>query len=130
MALALLVCLPACGPAVTPVDAIIAIDGSSTVYPLTEAVAEDFQRTRPGARVIIGVAGTGGGGVPSVAGASVRGVAGFGGTGAVTSDGTVVLGVVVLGIVVVPCIVVPPHCFDGAAIDWPETIDWPEVYGA
>ncbi len=40
--------------------AVIKIDGSSTVYPITEAVAEEFQRAG-GSRVIIGVSGTGGG---------------------------------------------------------------------
>jgi phosphate transport system substrate-binding protein len=39
---------------------IIAIDGSSTVFPITEAVAEEFQKTSD-ARVTIGVSGTGGG---------------------------------------------------------------------
>jgi phosphate transport system substrate-binding protein len=39
---------------------IIAIDGSSTVYPITEAVAEEFRAKSP-ARVTIGVSGTGGG---------------------------------------------------------------------
>ena len=39
---------------------IIAIDGSSTVYPITEAVAEEFQ-AKNDARVTIGVSGTGGG---------------------------------------------------------------------
>ena len=39
----------------------IEIDGSSTVYPITEAVAEEFQRENPGARVAVGVSGTGGG---------------------------------------------------------------------
>jgi len=39
---------------------IIAIDGSSTVFPITEAVAEEFQKTHR-ARVTIGVSGTGGG---------------------------------------------------------------------
>lgn len=38
----------------------IAIDGSSTVFPLTEAVAEEFRKTSA-ARVTIGVSGTGGG---------------------------------------------------------------------
>jgi phosphate transport system substrate-binding protein len=38
----------------------IAIDGSSTVFPITEAVAEDFRPTGR-ARVTIGVSGTGGG---------------------------------------------------------------------
>lgn len=41
-------------------DAIIAIDGSSTVFPITEAVAEEFGRTSE-AKVTIGVSGTGGG---------------------------------------------------------------------
>jgi phosphate transport system substrate-binding protein len=40
--------------------AIIAIDGSSTVFPITEAVAEEF-RAQSSARVTIGVSGTGGG---------------------------------------------------------------------
>lgn len=40
----------------------IRIDGSSTVYPITEAVAEDFQKARQGAvRVTVGLSGTGGG---------------------------------------------------------------------
>jgi len=38
----------------------IAIDGSSTVFPITEAVAEEFQKTNK-VRVTIGVSGTGGG---------------------------------------------------------------------
>lgn len=38
----------------------IAIDGSSTVYPITEAVAEDFQK-KTGIKVTVGVSGTGGG---------------------------------------------------------------------
>ena len=40
----------------------IRIDGSSTVYPITEAVAEDFQIAKRGkARVTVGISGTGGG---------------------------------------------------------------------
>lgn len=39
---------------------IIAIDGSSTVFPITEAVAEEFQKAND-AKVTIGVSGTGGG---------------------------------------------------------------------
>src|SRR5665647_1055731 len=43
-------------------DAIIKIDGSSTVYPITEAVAEDFQIAKKGAvKVTVGISGTGGG---------------------------------------------------------------------
>ena len=38
----------------------IAIDGSSTVFPITEAVAEEFQATGQ-ARITVGVSGTGGG---------------------------------------------------------------------
>jgi phosphate transport system substrate-binding protein len=40
---------------------LIAIDGSSTVFPITEAVAEEFQRANPGVRVTVGTSGTGGG---------------------------------------------------------------------
>ena len=39
----------------------IEIDGSSTVYPITEAVAEEFQKLHPDTRVTVGVSGTGGG---------------------------------------------------------------------
>lgn len=39
----------------------IAIDGSSTVYPITEAAAEEFRVEQPGVRVTVGVSGTGGG---------------------------------------------------------------------
>ena len=41
---------------------IIKIDGSSTVYPVTEAVAEEFQKSTKGqVRVTVGISGTGGG---------------------------------------------------------------------
>jgi phosphate transport system substrate-binding protein len=40
----------------------IKIDGSSTVFPITEAVAEEFQKAQRGrVRVTVGVSGTGGG---------------------------------------------------------------------
>ena len=39
----------------------IRIDGSSTVAPLTEAVAEEFQSANPGVKVTVGTSGTGGG---------------------------------------------------------------------
>ncbi len=43
-------------------SAMIKVDGSSTVYPLTEAVAEEFQNANRGkVRVTVGIAGTGGG---------------------------------------------------------------------
>jgi phosphate transport system substrate-binding protein len=41
---------------------LIQIDGSSTVYPITEAMAEEFQATTGGKyRVTVGISGTGGG---------------------------------------------------------------------
>lgn len=40
---------------------VIAIDGSSTVFPIGEAVAEEFQHANPGSRVTVGTSGTGGG---------------------------------------------------------------------
>lgn len=41
---------------------VIKIDGSSTVYPISEAVAEEFQKTNGGAvKVTVGISGTGGG---------------------------------------------------------------------
>jgi phosphate transport system substrate-binding protein len=39
----------------------IRIDGSSTVAPLTEAIAEEFQAENSGVKVTVGTAGTGGG---------------------------------------------------------------------
>ncbi|MDQ0195389.1 phosphate transport system substrate-binding protein [Paenibacillus wynnii] len=39
----------------------IEIDGSSTVYPITEAVAEEFGKENKDVRVTVGVSGTGGG---------------------------------------------------------------------
>ncbi len=39
----------------------IKIDGSSTVYPVSEAVAEDFRDVQPDVRVTIGASGTGAG---------------------------------------------------------------------
>jgi phosphate transport system substrate-binding protein len=41
---------------------LVKIDGSSTVYPVTEAVAEEFQKAKKGAvNVTVGISGTGGG---------------------------------------------------------------------
>lgn len=37
------------------------VDGSSTVYPITEAIAEEFRIEQPDVRVTVGVSGTGGG---------------------------------------------------------------------
>ena len=41
--------------------AVIQLDGSSTVFPISEAVAEEFQKANPGTRVTVGISGTGGG---------------------------------------------------------------------
>jgi len=42
-------------------DSIIKVDGSSTVFPITEAVAEEFQKSQKATKVTVGVSGTGGG---------------------------------------------------------------------
>src|SRR5262245_3887273 len=42
-------------------SSLIVADGSSTVYPITEAVAEEFQKANPGVKATIGISGTGGG---------------------------------------------------------------------
>jgi phosphate transport system substrate-binding protein len=66
---ALLAVLPAiCGLFGAPVNSgsesttLIKVDGSSMVFPITEAVAEEFQKeTRGAVRVTVGISGTGGG---------------------------------------------------------------------
>jgi phosphate transport system substrate-binding protein len=43
-------------------QSLVKIDGSSTVFPITEAVAEEFQKAKKGSvRVTVGISGTGGG---------------------------------------------------------------------
>ncbi|HLA36072.1 MAG TPA: PstS family phosphate ABC transporter substrate-binding protein [Rhodocyclaceae bacterium] len=43
-------------------QSLVKVDGSSTVYPITEAVAEEFQKAKKNAvRVTVGISGTGGG---------------------------------------------------------------------
>jgi phosphate transport system substrate-binding protein len=63
--LAVMVLVAACGggsnPSGTPAAADIKVDGSSTVFVVSEAVAEDFQRANNSARVTVGQSGTGGG---------------------------------------------------------------------
>ena len=39
----------------------VSLDGSSTVFPISEAVAEEFNAVQPRVRVTVGVSGTGGG---------------------------------------------------------------------
>ena len=49
-------------PAGSQQPALVKIDGSSTVFPITEAVAEEFQKSSHGTvRVTVGISGTGGG---------------------------------------------------------------------
>lgn len=57
-----------CGPKNKPeekgeskLSGTVEIDGSSTVYPITEATAEEFRVENPDVKVTIGVSGTGGG---------------------------------------------------------------------
>jgi phosphate transport system substrate-binding protein len=63
--IAALLALAVAGTAVSSAgfaDTIVKIDGSSTVYPITEAVAEDFQKLKKNAiKVTVGISGTGGG---------------------------------------------------------------------
>src|SRR5687768_10402072 len=42
-------------------ESVIRVDGSSTVFPISEAVAEEFQRDHASTRVTVGLSGTGGG---------------------------------------------------------------------
>ncbi|MBG98749.1 MAG: phosphate ABC transporter substrate-binding protein [Solibacterales bacterium] len=54
----------ACGPQNVEnggLNGTVHADGSSTVFPITEAVAEEFQGEHPGVRVTVGISGTGGG---------------------------------------------------------------------
>jgi phosphate transport system substrate-binding protein len=69
--LALVATLAACGPSAqdartggtpsTSGPSLISLDGSSTVFPISEAVAEEFQKVETGSRVTVGISGTGGG---------------------------------------------------------------------
>ena len=63
LALALSVALlaSACTPGGTGLTGTVSIDGSSTVFPITEAMAEEFRLEEPRVRTTIGVSGTGGG---------------------------------------------------------------------
>ena len=45
----------------SPRASMVRVDGSSTVFPITEAVAEEFLKVSPRIRVVVGVSGTGGG---------------------------------------------------------------------
>jgi len=59
---ALMVMLMVFTPPAMATEKIIKTDGSSTVYPIIEAVAEEFQKAKKGAiKVTVGISGTGGG---------------------------------------------------------------------
>ncbi|MEE8045646.1 MAG: PstS family phosphate ABC transporter substrate-binding protein [Dehalococcoidia bacterium] len=53
----------ACGDGVASggASAEILIDGSSTVFPISQAVAEEFRKERPDVQIPVGISGTGGG---------------------------------------------------------------------
>ncbi|HLR32561.1 MAG TPA: PstS family phosphate ABC transporter substrate-binding protein [Fodinibius sp.] len=53
--------LASCGSGGDQLSGEIRVDGSSTVFPITEAVAEEFRREAPDTRVTVGISGTGGG---------------------------------------------------------------------
>lgn len=60
--LALAVGLVACGGGGAGGDIrTVRLDGSSTVFPISEAVAEEYQAVDPNIRVTVGISGTGGG---------------------------------------------------------------------
>src|SRR5690349_4818055 len=40
---------------------LVSLDGSSTVFPISEAVAEEFQKVEKATKVTVGISGTGGG---------------------------------------------------------------------
>ncbi|MBD0269944.1 MAG: PstS family phosphate ABC transporter substrate-binding protein [Cyanobacteria bacterium Co-bin8] len=60
-AIAALAALGVSAPQALSQSALIQIDGSSTVFPISEAMAEDFMAANRGSQVVVGVSGTGGG---------------------------------------------------------------------
>lgn len=48
-------------PPTSNISGQVLIDGSSTVFPISEAMAEEFMKVNPGVKVTVGVSGTGGG---------------------------------------------------------------------
>src|SRR5262245_18304221 len=59
--------LVACGPSQHPATGgggaptLVTLDGSSTAFPISEVVAEEFQKAEKTLRVTVGISGTGGG---------------------------------------------------------------------
>ena len=52
---------PAAAAGAASLEGRVQLDGSSTVFPISEAVAEEFGAVAPGVRVTVGISGTGGG---------------------------------------------------------------------
>lgn len=52
---------PTTAPSTGKLSGTISVDGSSTVFPITEAVAEEFGKANPDVKVTVGIKGTGGG---------------------------------------------------------------------
>jgi phosphate transport system substrate-binding protein len=52
---------PSSSATATAAPSMIKVDGSSTVFPISEAMAEEFQKANTNIRVTVGVSGTGGG---------------------------------------------------------------------
>lgn len=48
-------------PTASNLSGAVLVDGSSTVFPISEAMAEEFMKANPNVRVTVGVSGTGGG---------------------------------------------------------------------
>jgi len=65
LTLAVLVAAPGCpgrhDANASKLEGTVKADGSSTVYPISEAAAEEFQKVHPRVRVTVGISGTGGG---------------------------------------------------------------------
>lgn len=53
--------LAGCDPNEADDGSVLVVGGSSSLYPLSEAVAEDFAREHPGSRIVVRVSGTAGG---------------------------------------------------------------------
>lgn len=53
--------LAGCAPDAGEGGRVLVVDGSSSLYPLSEAVAEDFALAHPGSRIVVRVSGTAGG---------------------------------------------------------------------
>ncbi len=53
--------LTGCSPDAGEGGRVVVVDGSSSLYPLSEAVAEEFAHEHPGSRIVVRVSGTAGG---------------------------------------------------------------------